>query len=265
VQEAFGFAPGIDYLFLVQAPGGTLAPKPGGEADRYVVTLERPASAMQWFSNRPQRLAGHNTLLNFVRVWEMLGFGEDPPNTAIALTEGAAENEDTLIVEMFAPVLNPQGTTLTFEARVLRDDEAHGLAYYAGRADRTLPSRFGPVSLFVDSAAVQVVKRQVGDVTILDLKGKITIGTGDVQLRNAVQEVMNSGAMKVLINMRDVSTIDSSGIGELVSLYTTATNRGAKLKLINLPAKVTDILTITQLITVFDVYDSEAAGIQSFA
>src|SRR3954467_8218184 len=111
---------------------------------------------------------------------------------------------------------------------------------------------------------MDVSKPQVGDVIILDLKGKITIGSGDVQLRNAVQEVMNSGATKVLINMAGVSTIDSSGIGELVSAYTTATNRGARLKLVNLPAKVTDILTITQLITVFDVYDSEDAGIKSF-
>jgi anti-sigma B factor antagonist len=106
--------------------------------------------------------------------------------------------------------------------------------------------------------------RQAGDVTILDLKGKITIGSGDVALRNSIQEVMNNGAKKVLINMADVSTIDSSGIGELVSAYTTATNRGAKLKLFNLPAKVSDILTITQLITVFDVYDSEAEGVASF-
>ena len=112
---------------------------------------------------------------------------------------------------------------------------------------------------------MNVNTRQVGDVTILDLKGKITIGSGDVALRNAVHEVINSGAKKVLINMSDVSTIDSSGIGELVSAYTTATNRGARLKLINLPAKVTDILTITQLITVFDVYDSEAEGISSFS
>lgn len=111
---------------------------------------------------------------------------------------------------------------------------------------------------------MDVNKRQAGDVTILDLKGKITIGAGDVQLRNAVQEVMNAGASKVLINMAGVSTIDSSGIGELVSAYTTATNRGAKLKLMNLPAKVSDILTITQLITVFDVYDSEAEGIKAF-
>ncbi|HEV2852807.1 MAG TPA: STAS domain-containing protein [Thermoanaerobaculia bacterium] len=107
--------------------------------------------------------------------------------------------------------------------------------------------------------------RQSGDVTILDLKGRITIGSGDVALRNAIHEVMNKGAQKVLINMADVSTIDSSGIGELVSAYTTATNRGAKLKLANLPAKVTDILTITQLITVFDVYDSEAEGVSSFS
>lgn len=106
--------------------------------------------------------------------------------------------------------------------------------------------------------------RQRDDVKILDLKGRITIGSGEVALRNAVQEALNSGAQKVLINMKDVSTIDSSGIGELVSAYTTATNRGAKLRLANLPAKVTDILTITQLITVFDVYDSEDAAIQSF-
>jgi anti-anti-sigma factor len=111
---------------------------------------------------------------------------------------------------------------------------------------------------------MDVSKRQAGDVTILDLKGKITIGSGDVQLRNAMAEVVDSGAKKILLNMVGVSTIDSSGIGELVSAYTTATNRGAKLKLINLPAKVTDILTITQLITVFDVYDSEAEGIASF-
>jgi anti-sigma B factor antagonist len=86
-----------------------------------------------------------------------------------------------------------------------------------------------------------------------------------VQLRNAVQDVMNSGANKVLINMRGVSTIDSSGIGELVSAYTTATNRGAKLKLYELPDKVSDILTITQLITVFDVYDNEGDAVRSFA
>ncbi len=108
-------------------------------------------------------------------------------------------------------------------------------------------------------------KRQNGDVTILDLSGRITIGSGEEALRNAMQEILNSGAQKVVIHMGGVTMIDSSGIGELVSAYTTATNRGAKLKLANLPAKVSDILTITQLITVFDVFDTEAEAVQSFA
>jgi anti-sigma B factor antagonist len=107
--------------------------------------------------------------------------------------------------------------------------------------------------------------RQSGDVTILDLNGRITIGSGEEALRNAMQEIINNGTKKILINMSGVTMIDSSGIGELVSAYTTATGRGAKLKLANLPAKVSDILTITQLITVFDVYDSESEAVQSFA
>lgn len=111
---------------------------------------------------------------------------------------------------------------------------------------------------------MNVNMRQRDGVNILDLKGKITIGSGDVALRNAVQEAMAAGATKILINMKDVTTIDSSGIGELVSSYTTASNRGAKLKLFCLPAKVTDILTITQLITVFDVYDTEDEAVKSF-
>jgi anti-sigma B factor antagonist len=106
--------------------------------------------------------------------------------------------------------------------------------------------------------------RHKGDVTILDLQGKITIGVGDVAVRNAVQDAMSNGATKLVINMKDVTTIDSSGVGELVSSYTTAINRGAKLKLENLPAKVSDILHITQLITVFDVYDTEDQAVASF-
>jgi anti-sigma B factor antagonist len=101
-------------------------------------------------------------------------------------------------------------------------------------------------------------------VTIVDLNGKITIGSGDIALRNAVHQAIESGAKKVLINLHEVTTIDSSGVGELVSAYTTATNRGIRLKLVNLPDKVADILTVTQLITVFDVYDSEDEAITAF-
>jgi anti-sigma B factor antagonist len=112
---------------------------------------------------------------------------------------------------------------------------------------------------------MNVTKRQKGDVTILDLKGKITIGAGDIALRNAVQEALSGGSNNVLLNMTGVTTIDSSGVGELVSAFTTATNRGAKLKLANIPNKVSDVLTITQLITVFDVFDTEDEAVASYA
>lgn len=111
---------------------------------------------------------------------------------------------------------------------------------------------------------MRVTTRTKGDVTVVDLNGKITIGSGDIALRNAVHQAIESGANKVLINLREVTTIDSSGVGELVSAYTTATNRGVRLKLVNLPDKVADILTITQLITVFDVYDSEEEALSAF-
>jgi anti-anti-sigma factor len=112
---------------------------------------------------------------------------------------------------------------------------------------------------------MNVTKRQKGNVTILDLKGKITIGAGDIALRDAVQEALSSGATNVLLNLSAVTTIDSSGVGELVSSFTTATNRSAKLKLANLPAKVNDVLVITQLITVFDVFDTEDEAVASFS
>ncbi|CAM5256361.1 STAS domain-containing protein [Streptomyces microflavus] len=111
----------------------------------------------------------------------------------------------------------------------------------------------------------QVNRRTVGDVSIVAVTGKITIGVGDVVLRGAVQDELDNGSTKILLDLGSVTTIDSSGIGELVSAYTRATNRGAKLKLVNLPPKIHDILAITQLITVFDVYDTEDEAVKSFA
>lgn len=110
-----------------------------------------------------------------------------------------------------------------------------------------------------------VTTRDAGDVKVIELKGKITIGAGDLQMREAIHGALDGGARKVLIAMREVTTIDSSGVGELVGCFTTATNRGAKLKLVNLPAKINDVLTVTQLITVFDVYDNETEALASFA
>lgn len=105
--------------------------------------------------------------------------------------------------------------------------------------------------------------RQSEGFTVLDAKGKITIGSGDVALREAIQGALDAGGKKILVNLKDVSTIDSSGIGELVSAYTSASNRGAELALVGLPPKVQDILQITQLVTVFDIYDDEAEAMSS--
>jgi anti-sigma B factor antagonist len=111
---------------------------------------------------------------------------------------------------------------------------------------------------------MKISARHREGITILDPKGKITIGVGDVALREAVQEALDAGAKKILVNLTNVSTVDSSGIGEMVSAYTTVTNRGGQLKLVGLPPKVQDILQITQLITVFDVFESEDEALESF-
>lgn len=111
---------------------------------------------------------------------------------------------------------------------------------------------------------MKIDARHEKGVTILEPRGKITIGVGDVALRNAVAEAMTAGASDILVNLGNVTTIDSSGIGELVSAYTTVTNRGGKLKLENIPPKVNDILQITQLIQVFEIFDNEEEAVDSF-
>jgi anti-sigma B factor antagonist len=111
---------------------------------------------------------------------------------------------------------------------------------------------------------MKVTVRHREGVSILDLKGKITIGVGDVAMREAVTGALDAGSTNILLNLKGVTTIDSSGVGELVSSYTTVTNRGAKLKVVNIPPKVSDILQITQLVTVFDVYEDEDEAIASF-
>jgi len=106
--------------------------------------------------------------------------------------------------------------------------------------------------------------RDVGDVRVLDLEGKITIGAGDVELRKQVEDAVTAGKVHLLLNLAGVSHIDSSGIGEMVGCFTTLTRKGGKMKLLNLTQKINDILQVTQLITVFDVFDNEAEAIASF-
>jgi anti-sigma B factor antagonist len=112
---------------------------------------------------------------------------------------------------------------------------------------------------------MKVTTRQVDGITILDLSGRITLGEGSVQLRDAVRDLLAKGSKLILLNLADVNYIDSSGIGELVSAYTTVRNQGGELKLLNLTKKVHDLLQITKLYTVFDVKDDEASAIASYA
>lgn len=111
---------------------------------------------------------------------------------------------------------------------------------------------------------MKIETRNEGDVMILEPQGKITIGEGDVALRDAVIQALDGGAKNLLIDLHATSTIDSSGIGELVSAYHTVTRRGGALKLLNLPPKVHDILQITQLVTVFEVFDDEVEALMSY-
>lgn len=106
--------------------------------------------------------------------------------------------------------------------------------------------------------------RQVSGVTIVDMSGRITLGEGSVILREAVKDLLGKGQKKILLNLGDVSYIDSSGIGELVSAFTSVRNQGGELKLLNLTKKVHDLLQITKLYTVFDIKDDEASAVQSY-
>jgi len=107
--------------------------------------------------------------------------------------------------------------------------------------------------------------RQVDGVTIVDLSGRITLGEGSVVLRDTIRDLVSKGNKKILLNLGDVTYIDSSGIGELVSAFTTVRNQNGELKLLKLTKKVHDLLQITKLYTVFDIKDDEAAAVQSFA
>lgn len=113
--------------------------------------------------------------------------------------------------------------------------------------------------------SMKIKSRQVDGITIMDCSGRITLGEGSVTLRDAVRDLLSKGSKQILLNLGDVTYIDSSGIGELVSAFTTVRNQGGDLKLLNLTKKVHDLLQITKLYTVFDVKDDEASAVASFA
>ncbi len=113
--------------------------------------------------------------------------------------------------------------------------------------------------------SVKLTTRQVGDVTVVDAVGRITLGEGASTFRDTIRDLASNGHKKMLLNLAEVSYIDSSGIGEMVSGFTTVTNQGGQVKLLNLTKRVKDLLQITKLYTVFEVFDDEAAAVRSFS
>ena len=112
---------------------------------------------------------------------------------------------------------------------------------------------------------MQIDQRAVGDVVVLDLKGRITMGEGDELLKDKVNSLVNQGHKKIVLNLAGVPYIDSAGLGEVVRTYTTVSRQGGSLKLLNLTKRITDLLSITKLLTVFETYENENDAVRSFA
>jgi len=112
---------------------------------------------------------------------------------------------------------------------------------------------------------MHIEERTIGDVVVLDVKGRVQLGEGDELLRDKVNSLLNQGRKKIVLNLAQVPYIDSAGLGEVVRTFTTVSRQGGQLKLLNLTKRITDLLAITKLLTVFDTYDSEQEAVQSFS
>ena len=112
---------------------------------------------------------------------------------------------------------------------------------------------------------MDIKERVVEGVSVLDLSGKIVLGEGDVQIKERIRDLLSDGQRKILLNLGDVSYIDSAGLGALISSYATAKREGGQLKLVNLTKRVQDLLAITKLITVFDTFDNEKEAVESYS
>jgi anti-sigma B factor antagonist len=114
-------------------------------------------------------------------------------------------------------------------------------------------------------AVMTINERKTGDVTVLDVDGKILLGEGDVQLKRKIDELIERKETKLVLNLANVPYMDSGGLGEIVRSYTTVKRAGGELKLLNATKRISDLLTITKLITVFEVFETEADAVKSFA
>jgi anti-sigma B factor antagonist len=112
---------------------------------------------------------------------------------------------------------------------------------------------------------MEIAERTVSEVTVLDLKGKMTLGEGDELLKDKINSMLASGKKKLVLNLEGVPYIDSAGLGEIVRTYTTVSRQGGSLKLLNLTKRIEDLLSITKLLTVFETFDTEAEAIKSFS
>ena len=112
---------------------------------------------------------------------------------------------------------------------------------------------------------MKFTQRKEGDVLIVELSGRMTIGHGEAEAGDALLTAVKSGETKILLDMGDVLVVDSSFIGELISAYTAANNRGSALKLLNLSPRVWEVLKSTRLTEVFEIFDDEAAAVASFS
>ena len=112
---------------------------------------------------------------------------------------------------------------------------------------------------------MQIEERSAGDVTILELKGKMTLGEGDELLKDKINSLVHQGKSKIVLNLEGVPYIDSAGLGEIVRTYTTISRQGGSMKLLNLTKRISDLLAITKLLTVFETFDNEADAVRSFA
>jgi anti-sigma B factor antagonist len=112
---------------------------------------------------------------------------------------------------------------------------------------------------------MEIAERTVSDVTVLDLKGKMTLGEGDELLKDKINSLLASGKKKLVLNLEGVPYIDSAGLGEIVRTYTTVSRQGGSLKLLNLTKRIEDLLSITKLLTVFETFDTEPEAIKSFS
>ena len=112
---------------------------------------------------------------------------------------------------------------------------------------------------------MEIVQRTVSDVTVLDLKGKMTLGEGDELLKDKINSLLADGKKNLVLNLEGVPYIDSAGLGEIVRTFTTVSRQGGKLKLLNLTKRIEDLLSITKLLTVFETFESEPEAIKSFS